>query len=64
MAKKRLKTLDDLRRYMADAINRVEGGELDPGVAGRLTYMVNVLKSVIEGGDLEKRLAELERRMR
>lgn len=63
MAKRRLKSLDDLRRYLADAINRVEGGELDPGVAGRITYMVNTLRAIIEGGDLERRLVELERRM-
>ena len=57
---RRLKTLTDLRRYVADLINRVEAGKLDPSVAGRLGYLANTLKGIIEGSDLEKRVADLE----
>lgn len=61
---RRLKTLDDVRRYLADVINRVESGDLDANVAGRIGYLANVLKSVIEGSDLEKRVLELEKTMK
>ena len=57
---RRLKSLGDLRRYLASVINRVDDGQLDPGRAGRLIYGCNVLRAVIERGDLEARLAALE----
>ena len=60
MSKKRLKTIEDVRRYLANLINRVESGLIDPAVAGRLGYLASILKSCIESGDLEKRLQELE----
>ncbi len=61
---RRLKTLDDVRRYLADTINRLEAGQLDANVAGRIGYLCNVLKSVIEGSDIERRVAELEKQRR
>jgi hypothetical protein len=62
LSKKRLKTIEDVRRYLANLINRVESGLIDPAVAGRLGYLASILKSCIESGDLEKRLQELENR--
>lgn len=60
----RLKTLDDLRRYLARLINETEAGAIDPAVSGRLGYLANILKSVISEADLESRVAELERFIR
>lgn len=57
---RQLKTSTDLRRYLASVINRVEDGTLNPTVAGRLAYITNILKSIIEAGDLEERVAKLE----
>lgn len=57
---RRLKSMLDIRRYLASLINRVEDRTLDPAVAGRLGYLSNVLKSVIEGSQLEARVSELE----
>ncbi|MGA7878384.1 MAG: hypothetical protein WCA08_22180 [Desulfoferrobacter sp.] len=59
--KYRLKTLDDLRRYLARLINETEAGTIDPSVSGRLGYLCNILKSVISEAELEGRVAELER---
>jgi hypothetical protein len=61
MGKRRLKSLQDVRRYLADVINRVEDGRLDPNLAGRVGYLVNVLRAVIEKSDLETRVAALEK---
>ncbi len=58
---RRLNNLQDLRRYMANLINRTESGEVDPAVAGKLGYLASILHRVIEGGDLEERLAKLEK---
>lgn len=63
MAKKRLKTIEDCRRFLADVANRLNNAEIDPNTASRLAYIINVLKSCIESGDLERRLEELERVM-
>jgi len=46
---------------MANLINRTEAGEVDPAVAGKLGYLASILHRVIEGGDLEERLAKLEK---
>ena len=61
MPGKRLKTLDDLRRYLASLVTRTESGTVEPTLAGRLAYMVSILSKIIEGSDLEKRLSALER---
>ena len=60
MARRRLKTALDLRRYLANLINRVEQGETSPEIASKLGYLSNILLRVIEGSDLEKRIEALE----
>ena len=61
--KKRLKTLEDCRRYLAGLINRVESEEVEGQTAGKLAYIANILISCIKDSDLEKRIAELEKRL-
>ncbi len=63
---KRLKTIADVRRYLATLINRLDRGdvsELDPKVAGRLAYIANILVGAIKDSDIECRLAALEGRL-
>lgn len=60
MARRRLKTASDLRRYMADLINRVEQAEITPETASKLGYLANILLRVIEGADFEARIDALE----
>ena len=57
---RRLKTIDDVRRYLANLILRTEGGQVDPALAGRLGYLANILTGCIKDSDLERRIAELE----
>jgi hypothetical protein len=63
MAKKRLKTLEDCRRYLAGLVNRLESGEIDGQIAGRLGYITNILISCIKDSDLETRIVELEKQL-
>lgn len=63
MPERRLQTSQDLRRYLAGLINRVEGNKIDAGLAKNLTYMTSILLRVIEGSDFEKRLDEIEKRL-
>lgn len=62
MSRKRLKTTEDVRRYLAGLVNRVESGEIDPQLAGRLGYLVNILIRAIEGSDLEGRVSSIEKK--
>ena len=64
MPRRRLKTLTDIRRYLAGLINRTESGEVESSLAGRLGYLANSLARIIETSDLEKRIVELEERVR
>lgn len=60
LPKRRLKTAQDLRVFLADVTNRANRGELDPGLARCLGYLGQVLAGVISTSDLEKRLEALE----
>lgn len=61
MSIRRLQTTQDLRRYLANLINRTEAGKIDANLARGLTYMVSILMRAIEGSDIEKRIGELEK---
>jgi hypothetical protein len=66
LGKRRLRSIDDVRRYLASLITRLEdssAGEIDPALAGRLAYISNILLGAIKDSDLERRIAELERRL-
>jgi hypothetical protein len=61
--RRRLKSLEDVRRYLANLINRTEAGEVEPGTAGKLGYLASILTRVIEGSDVERRLDILESKL-
>ncbi len=63
MPARRLLTTQDVRRYLADLINRTEAKKIDANLARGLTYMVSILMRAIEGSDLEARIAELEKKI-
>jgi hypothetical protein len=45
--KRRLTSHNDVKRYLADIINRVESGELDPKKAAQLTHMTTIVLNLI-----------------
>ena len=60
---RRLKSFDDVRRLLANVINKVEDGTMTPKVSGAITFSANVLLRAIECRDLEdlsKRMVILE----
>ncbi len=64
MTDRRLNTIQDLRRYLANLINRTEAGKIEPDLAKGLTYMASILMRAIEGGEVERRIDEIEKKMR
>ena len=58
--KKRLKTAQDCRRYLADLVHRLDSDEVDATKAGRLGYLVNLILSAVRTDELEDRLSALE----
>jgi len=63
MAQRRLKTLEDVRRYLAHLIRSIEADEIEPTKGGRLAYISSILIRAIEGSDIEKRVTELEKQV-
>lgn len=60
MKKRRLKSLDDLRRYLAWTLNQLESGEIDDARAKTAAYCTNIMAGIIRDSDLEARIAALE----
>jgi hypothetical protein len=58
--RRRLNSIHDLRRYIANLINRAEAGEIEPAMVSKLGYLANSLAKLIEISDLEKRLERVE----
>lgn len=48
MPERRLNTAQDVRRYLAGIINRLEKNKITPEVARQLTYAASLLIRVIE----------------
>ena len=61
---KRLKTISDLRRYTANLINQTASGLIEPSLAGKLGFLLNILRGVISDSDLENRIKKLEGEVR
>jgi hypothetical protein len=58
--KLKLRNLKECKKFLADAIIKVESGEMEPQKGNALAYQINILRGIIEGGDIEARLEELE----
>lgn len=58
----RLQNTQDVSTFLALLIRQTYRGTIDPGKAGRLGYLCNILIGALEKGDLEKRIADLESR--
>lgn len=56
----RLDTLPACRRELARVYREVRLGKLDSQVGTRLAFMVTSIARLIEGGEIERRLAALE----
>lgn len=60
--RKRLKTMSDVRVYLANLINATRNAEVEASLAGRLGFLLNILRSVISDSDLEQRISALEQK--
>ena len=53
--------MSDVRKYLANLINETRNGNVNLSLAGRLGYLLNILKGIIETGDIEERILKLEK---
>ncbi len=58
----RLRSIVDCNRLLGKLANAALMGKIEPAVASRVAYIVNYLIRGIELGDLENRIAILERK--
>ena len=56
----RLKTIVDVSIYLGRIINQLDRDEITESKAGKLGYLCNILKNVLETGALEKRVEAIE----
>lgn len=59
----KLATIDDCRREMARVYRDARTAITDTAIASKLVYILASIAKLIESGQLEQRLAELERRI-
>lgn len=56
----KVENCQDVRLLIAETINQVRKGAIDPRVANAVGYLANVFIKAVEHGDLENRLREIE----
>lgn len=56
----RLTTMNGVRQEMARVYREARRGEKNTQEAGRLVYILSLIARIIEGSDLEQRVAKLE----
>ena len=64
MSRKTLRTLGDVRRYLAGLLNRYEAGEIDEVHLKAAAYVSNILTSTIKDSDIEARIESLEEQLK
>lgn len=57
----RLKSLGDIRRFMARIANDLDGNRIQESKARTLGYLCSVMRDIIKDSDLESRVLKLER---
>ena len=54
-------SLREVQATLCRALRRVEAGEMEPGPANALSSLGRAIAAVVQAGDLEERLTELEK---
>ena len=55
-----LRNTQDVSTLLAESINQVRRGQLDPRVANSVGHLASILLGALQQGPLEERLARLE----
>ena len=59
--RKRLKKIEDIRRFLADTINQYAGNKIDTDQMRCYAYSCSVLCGIVKDSELESRLEKLEK---
>lgn len=62
--KRKLKSAQDVRRFLADLIYRIDADLVDGAKASKMAYTCNILLGAIRTDEVESRLAALEQAVR
>ena len=60
---RRLKTIPDVRRFLAKVILDLERGKIEPQKAGRLGYLSNILVKTLEVQHQQQKVETLSERL-
>jgi len=61
---KRLKSLNDVRRFLSAVTNDLNDDKITESRARTLGYLSSILQQVIQNSDLEARVEELEKELK
>ena len=61
---KRLKSLNDVRRFLSTVTNELNDDKITESKARTLGYLCSILQQVIQNSDLEQRVEELEKELK
>lgn len=57
----RLKSLVDIRRFIASVINDIRQGRMDHAEGKTYGYLASILQSIVKDSELEQRIEALEK---
>lgn len=60
----RLKSLVEVRRFLARVLNDLDAEKIDESKARTLGYLCSIMKDIIRDSDLEQRIAKLEKEVK
>ncbi len=60
----RLKTLLDVRRFLARVLNDLDTNRIQESKAKAFAYICSIMKDIIRDSDLEQRIAKLEKEVK
>ena len=55
-----LRNTTDVSAFLADSINQLRRGQLDPRIANGIGYLTSILLRALEQGPMEERMAKIE----
>ena len=63
MPRRRLKNMQDVRRYITNLVNRIESDEIDHQKVQKIANLLTILPKFIEGSTMEERIETLEAKL-
>jgi hypothetical protein len=58
--RRRLTSARNCRQYLSDVAHRMDSGDLDAAIGGKIAYCINIILKSLELDEIERRITALE----